>query len=159
MCQFLLCSKVNQPYIYIYPLFQISFPFWSPQSNEQSFLCYTVVSHQYVYINLNLPLGVVLLPLISQHLMALPIVELLNNFILSQARLSAWSNPNDEHFHFQVQDHFLKEQKQHQKPSGGEQWRDELGVWDQQMQTIIYRMDKQLLWIKVLLYSTGNYIQ
>ena len=29
----------------------------------------------------------------------------------------------------------------------------------QQMQTIIYRMDKQLLWIKVLLYSTGNYIQ
>ena len=37
----------------------------------------------------------------------------------------------------------------------GEWGRDRLGVWDQQMQTIIYRMDKQ----KVLLYSTGNYIQ
>ena len=36
-------------------------------------------------------------------------------------------------------------------PSG----RDGQGVWDQQMQTIIYRMDKQ----QVLLYSTGDYIQ
>ena len=36
---------------------------------------------------------------------------------------------------------------------GGGGWgRDGLGVWDWQMQTIIYRMDKQL-------YSTGNYIQ
>ena len=47
LCQFLLYSKVNQPYIYIYPLiFWISFPFRSPQSTEQSSLCYTVGSHQ-----------------------------------------------------------------------------------------------------------------
>ena len=26
---------------------------------------------------------------------------------------------------------------------GGEWGRDELGVWDQKMQTIVYRMDKQ----------------
>ena len=32
---------------------------------------------------------------------------------------------------------------------------DGLGAWDQQMQTIIYTMDRQ----QVLLYSTGNYIQ
>ena len=30
-----------------------------------------------------------------------------------------------------------------------------LGVWDYQIQTIIYRLDKD----KVLMYSTGNYIQ
>ena len=40
-------SKVNQLYVYIYPLFLwISFPFRSPQSLEQSFLDYTVGSHQ-----------------------------------------------------------------------------------------------------------------
>ena len=33
--------------------------------------------------------------------------------------------------------------------------RDRLGVWDYQMQTIIYKMDKQ----QVLLCSTGKYIQ
>ena len=33
--------------------------------------------------------------------------------------------------------------------------RDGLGDWDQEMQTIIYRMDNN----KVLLYSTVNYIQ
>ena len=32
--------------IHIYPLFWISFPFRSPQSTEQSSLCYTVGSHQ-----------------------------------------------------------------------------------------------------------------
>ena len=26
---------------------------------------------------------------------------------------------------------------------GGRRWRNGLGVWDQQMQTIIYRIDKQ----------------
>ena len=30
-----------------------------------------------------------------------------------------------------------------------------LGVWGQQMQTIVYRMDKQ----QVILYNTGNYTQ
>ena len=34
--------------------------------------------------------------------------------------------------------------------------RDGAGVWDKQMQTITYRMDKQQ---KGLLHSTGNYIQ
>ena len=39
---------------------------------------------------------------------------------------------------------------------GNSGWkRDGLGVWDQQIQTIIYRMDKG----QVLLYSIGNYIQ
>ena len=38
---------------------------------------------------------------------------------------------------------------------GGGWWGDGLGVWDYQMQTIIYRMDKQ----QVLLYSTGKYFQ
>ena len=32
---------------------------------------------------------------------------------------------------------------------------DKLGVWDQQIQTTIYKIDKQ----QVLPYSTGNYIQ
>ena len=45
LCQFLLYSKVNQLYVYIYPLFFISFPFRSPQSIEQSLLSYTVDSH------------------------------------------------------------------------------------------------------------------
>ena len=34
--------------------------------------------------------------------------------------------------------------------------RDKLGVWGWQMQTIIYRMDKQQ---GPTVYSTGNYIQ
>ena len=42
--QFLLCSKVNQ--LYMQPLFWISFPFMSPQSTEQSSLCYAVGCHQ-----------------------------------------------------------------------------------------------------------------
>ena len=46
-CQLLLNSKVNQLYVYhISPLFQISFPFRSPQSTEQGSLSYTVGSHQ-----------------------------------------------------------------------------------------------------------------
>ena len=45
MCSFLLYSKVNQLYIYIYPLFWISFPFRLPESIEKSSLCYTVGSH------------------------------------------------------------------------------------------------------------------
>ena len=36
----------------------------------------------------------------------------------------------------------------------GEEGRNELGVWDWQIQTTIYKIDK-----KVLLYSTGDYIQ
>ena len=36
----------------------------------------------------------------------------------------------------------------------GKGWRDKLGVWDQQIQTTIYKINN-----KVLLYSTGNYIQ
>ena len=53
-----------------------------------------------------------------------------------------------------------KQNQGHKEQTGGcqagEWWeRDGLGVWDQQMQTGIYRMDKQ----QVLLYSTGNYIQ
>ena len=47
LCQLLLYSKVNQLYVYIYLLFfQVSFPFRSSQSIEQSSLCYTVGSHQ-----------------------------------------------------------------------------------------------------------------
>ena len=42
-CQFLLYSKVNQLYIYIYPLFfQILFLYRSLQSIKQSSMCYTV---------------------------------------------------------------------------------------------------------------------
>ena len=53
LCQFLLYRKVNQQCVYIsvYPLFfQISLPVRSPQSTEQSFLCYTVSSHLLCYI-------------------------------------------------------------------------------------------------------------
>ena len=40
---------------------------------------------------------------------------------------------------------------------GGKGWgRVKLGVWDQQMQTIIYRMDKQQ---GPTVYSTGDYNQ
>ena len=53
--------------------------------------------------------------------------------------------------------------KQKQTQKHGEQTRlvfvkkeeDGLGVWDQQMQTITFRMDKN----KVQLYGTWNYIQ
>ena len=38
--------KVNREYIYISPLFWISLPFRSPQSIEESSLCYMVFSHQ-----------------------------------------------------------------------------------------------------------------
>ena len=38
--------KVNREYIYISPLFWISLPFSSPQSIEESSLCYMVFSHQ-----------------------------------------------------------------------------------------------------------------
>ena len=45
--QFLLYSKVNQLYVYVYPhFFWISFPFRSAQSIEQSSLSYTVGFHQ-----------------------------------------------------------------------------------------------------------------
>ena len=37
----------------------------------------------------------------------------------------------------------------------GGAWREGVGVWNQQRQTIIYRMDKQ----QDPLYSTGNYTQ
>ena len=40
-------------------------------------------------------------------------------------------------------------------PGEGAWGREGLGVGDQQMQTSIYGMDKQ----RVLLYSSGNYIQ
>ena len=62
---------------------------------------------------------------------------------------------------------FMKQEQTHRHreqtcgcQGGGDVGRDGVGVWDQQMQAIIYRMDKQE-WInnKVLLYSTGNYIQ
>ena len=63
LCQHLLYSKVNQLYVYIYTSsFQTSFPFRSPQSTEQSSLCYTIGSHSYLFytqqctnVNLNLP--------------------------------------------------------------------------------------------------------
>ena len=52
---------------------------------------------------------------------------------------------------------FMKQKQthRHREQSCGcqEVGRDGLGVWDQQMQTIIYRMDKQQV------YKTGNYIQ
>ena len=53
-----------------------------------------------------------------------------------------------------------KQNQGHREQTGGCQeggrWeRVGLGVWDQQMQTGIYRMDNN----KVLLYSTGNHIQ
>ena len=47
----------------------------------------------------------------------------------------------------QKQNHGHREQTGGCQGGGGMDW----GVWDQQMQTIIYR--------KVLVYSTGNYIQ
>ena len=40
----------------------------------------------------------------------------------------------------------------YQRGKGG---RVKLGVWDQQIQATVYKIDKQ----QVLLYSTGNYIQ
>ena len=46
LCQFLLYRRVNQLYVYISPLFQICFPFRSPQNIEQSFFCNTLGSHQ-----------------------------------------------------------------------------------------------------------------
>ena len=42
MYQFLLCSKVNQLYLYMYPLFfKVSFPFSSPQSTGSHLLMHT----------------------------------------------------------------------------------------------------------------------
>ena len=38
---------------------------------------------------------------------------------------------------------------------GERQGEGKLGVWDQQIQTTVYKIDKHM----VLLYSTGNYIQ
>ena len=54
-----------------------------------------------------------------------------------------------------------KQTHRHREQTCGcqEKWwweRDGLGVWYQQIQTIIYRMGVNN---KVLLYSTGNYIQ
>ena len=47
VCQFLLYSKVNQPYVYIYnPLPWLSYLFRSPRSTKWSPLSYTVSSHQ-----------------------------------------------------------------------------------------------------------------
>ena len=40
-----LYSQVNQLYVYICPLFQISFQFRSPQSTVEAFLCYRQGSH------------------------------------------------------------------------------------------------------------------
>ena len=46
LCQFQLYSKVNQLYVYMYPLiFQTSLPFRLPQCIRQSSLCCTVCSH------------------------------------------------------------------------------------------------------------------
>ena len=50
--QFLLYSKVSQSYVCVYPVFQISFPFRSAQSTEQSSLCYAVGSHLFVLAQL-----------------------------------------------------------------------------------------------------------
>ena len=63
LCQFVLYSQVNQPYVYLYLffLFWISFPFRSLQSIKWSSLCYTVgshylsiVSYQCIFVNLSL---------------------------------------------------------------------------------------------------------
>ena len=45
LCQFLLYSKLNYPYIRIYFLFWIACPFRSPQSIGQSSLCYKAGSY------------------------------------------------------------------------------------------------------------------
>ena len=61
----------------------------------------------------------------------------------------------------QKQTHRHREQTQTQRLAvaaggGGTSGRDgETGVWEEQMQTIIYRRERN----KVLLQSTGNYIQ
>ena len=52
----------------------------------------------------------------------------------------------------QKQTHRHREQTCGYQGGGG---RDKLGVWDQQIQTTTYKIDNN----KVLLYSTGNYIQ
>ena len=50
LCQFLAVQQSESVIrIHISPLFQISFPFRSPQSTEQSSLYYTVGSHQLIY--------------------------------------------------------------------------------------------------------------
>ena len=63
--EFLLYSKVNRLHVYILsPLFWISFPFKSPQSTEQSSLCYAVrfsflicFIHSRVYICISTPIS------------------------------------------------------------------------------------------------------
>ena len=63
--EFLLYSKVNRLHVYILsPLFWISFPFKSPQSTEQSSLCYAVrfsflicFIHSRVYICMSIPIS------------------------------------------------------------------------------------------------------
>ena len=47
LCQSPLYSRVNPLCVYIIPSFWISFSFRSPQSTEQSSLCYTVGSHEF----------------------------------------------------------------------------------------------------------------
>ena len=49
LCQFLLYNKVNQLFVCICPLFWVSFPFRSPQSIEESFLCQTIGSYCYLF--------------------------------------------------------------------------------------------------------------
>lgn len=61
--QFLLQNKVNQLYVYTYPLFLDSLPTKSAQSIEYNAMCYTIGSYQssilytkYIHINPNLPI-------------------------------------------------------------------------------------------------------
>ena len=60
LCSFLLYSKVNQLYVYIYPLLWTSFPFRSPHSAEKSSLSYSRFSlviyfiHNSVYMSMSI---------------------------------------------------------------------------------------------------------
>ena len=80
LCQCLLYSKVNQPCVYIWPLFfWIPFLFRSPQSIEQSFLCHTAGSciHLYIIVHIcqsRLQFNPLLFPsLVSIQLFSMPV--------------------------------------------------------------------------------------
>ena len=67
MCQLLLYSKVNQVYVYLYPLFFGFFPFRLLQSIEQNSLCYTVGSHQLSVLYIVVYICYPILPIHSTH--------------------------------------------------------------------------------------------
>ena len=76
LCWFLQYSKVSQPYLCIYPLFWIFFPFRSPQSTELysrfSLVTYVIYSHVYVNPNLSVHPTPFPHPMVSIHLCQTP---------------------------------------------------------------------------------------